>query len=328
VTRRSDITCGSCDRKTAGAVLCDHCQTTFRHSIVNVGIYYTDLDTIATKRARYGSSGATKGSIGKTVPLPLDGRFAGRTSMTWAEAGQPSRQIGRLAAGAQLSWDTSSTVIAWTTSILAQHPPIAGPSCPASTACLHTSCAGVRRRPAPGNSIPSMINYLAHQFSWLVNQPWAPAMLDEFLNIEARLGRFVDRPADRWYAGKCSATDDSGNACTVELYAQVDRGWIDCKACATRHDVATRRDFLLTEAQSYLVTATEAAGALLAWTDYDGTEDNLIDRIRKWADRDRLAEHGTVVDQKGRTRSLYRLGDVQQLLIGHAQREQQRRLAK
>jgi hypothetical protein len=142
----------------------------------------------------------------------------------------------------------------------------------------------------------------------------------------------VDRPADKWYAGKCSTTtmgdpdNPSVGSCGVELYAREDRGWIDCPGCGVRHDVAERREFLLIEARDYLVTATEAARALLAWTDYDGTETKLMDRIRKWRDRESL-DVADVTSLQGRDRHLYRLGDIQDLLVGDARNTQDRSLA-
>jgi hypothetical protein len=133
----------------------------------------------------------------------------------------------------------------------------------------------------------------------------------------------VDRPASRWYAGKCSATDETGNSCPAELYANTEKGRIVCPACETEHDIATRRDFLLAEAKGYLVTATEAAAALMSWTDYGGTEERLVDRIRKWRNRGDL-EVADVTSLHGRDRHLYRLGDIQDRLVKHAQREQER----
>lgn len=315
---RHDTPCGSCDRPTAGARLCDRCQITFEWALVNVAAYYADLDLIATKRTRYGSSGAAKGSIGKTVPLPIDGRFAGRTGLQFE-----GRQVGILAPGAQLREDTHQTLVTWYAEVATAQPPMAGPTCPIDT-CLHTSCAAVRRRRPAAARVSSLIHYLARQFRWLVTQDWAPQMFDEIHHLENRLARFVDRPADTWYAGRCSAHNLLENTmCTAELYARTDHGFIDCKACNTRHDVATRRDFLLDEAKDVLVTATEAAGALLAWTDYGGTETKLVDRIRKWRDRGRL-DVRDVTSLHGKDRHLYRLGDIQDLLVEHAQERQPR----
>lgn len=303
-----------CGKPTHGQI-CHDCQTTFRYAIANVGAYWTELGTIARKQARYGTNGATKGSIGKTQPLPVDMRFV---------SGRPdaAHRGASIAPGTQLRWDAWNTVAAWCRTVMENQPQTNGPI--HTGPCLDVSCAAIRRRRWPRNTVPSMVNYLARQFGWLVREQWAPAMLDEFLDLERRLVRMIDRPADRWYAGKCSVADDNGE-CVAELYATVDRGWIDCPGCGIRHDVGERREVLLREAQDILVTATEAAGALLAWTEYDGSEAKLVDRIRKWRDRERLSTRGTI-EIGGKDRTLYRLGDVQALMIEAAQQDQQRRI--
>lgn len=295
-----------CGRPTSGAWLCDDCGQTLAYAFVNVGVYSGDLDNVLTKRTRYGVAGA-KGSVGKVQPLVVDGRWTDKT--------------GR---GSQLSYDVRATVVAWCRVVMDDQAEMSGPVC--EGACLHISCAGIRRRRYPSDTIASMVHYLARQFRHILSQEWAPDVLDEMLDLERRLVRMVDRPAARWYAGKCSATDESGNTCTAELYATAEKGSIVCPACETGHDIATRREFLLTEAKGCLVTATEAAAALMSWTDYGGTEERLVDRIRKWRDRDRLPV-AEVTSLQGRDRHLYRLGDIQDLLVQHAQREQARAIS-
>lgn len=292
-----------CGRPTAGAILCDHCCKTLAIAIANIAAYWTDLGTVARKQTRYGSGAATKGSIGKEQPLPVDGRFTDVTG-----------------SGTQVRWDAWNTIVAWCRTVMEDHPELHGPAC---RECLHVSCSAIRRRRWPANTVPSMCAYLDRQFRWIVREQWAPVLLDELLHTERRMARLVDRPADRWYAGKCSATDASGNLCEAELYATAERGTITCRGCEAEHDVAGRRDFLLAEAKEYLVTATEAARALIAWTDYDGTEDKLVKRISMWRDRERL-DVADVTSLNGRDRHLYRLGDIQDLLIAHAQRTQKR----
>ena len=304
-----------CGQPTAGAHLCEKCARTLAFAIANVAGDYADLGTIAQKRARYGSQLASKGSIGKAQPLPVDMRFV--------SAGPPSAEdkSGRprgadLAPLTQLRWDAWNTVVGWCRTIMEEQAQITGPTC---TDCLHRSCHAIKLQRWPkANTIEAMCLYLDKQHRWIEGREWAPVMLDEFLYLERRLRRAVDRPKDRWYAGKCS--------CNAELYAETDRGEIPCRACGERWDVSTRREFLLEEAKDYLVTATEAAGALLAWTDYDGSESKLVDRIRKWRDRDRL-EVRDVTSLNGRDRHLFRLGDIQDLLVEHAQRTQARMIA-
>lgn len=304
MVRVSNQTC-TCGKPTSGAWLCDDCNHTFRWALVNVAAHYDDLGNVERKQVRYGSNGQTKGSIGKAQPLVVDMRFAGIK--------EP---------GNQLKYDVWATVVAWCRAVMEDQPQNHGPRC---LTCIHVSCATIKRRAWPTNHITSMVNYLARQFSHITSQQWATDMLDEFLDLERRLTRMVNRPADKWYAGRCGVGDEHGT-CETELYATADRGTIGCPGCGIEHDVAERRDFLLKEAKAYLVTATEAAAALLAWTDYDGSETKLIDRIRKWRDRERL-EVADVTSLQGRDRHLYRLGDIQDLLIGDAQDAQKKHVS-
>ncbi len=316
-----ETTC-TCGQPTAGAWLCDDCVKTLRYALVNVGWYLIDLEVVSTRRARYGISGGGKGSIGKAVPMPVDMRF-----VSTAPIGSAHIVRATLAPGSQLKWDTWNTVVAWCRTVMEDQPEINGPT---HADCLDASCSQIRRRRWPRNTTTSMLGYLARQFPYILREQWAPDFLDEMVNLEQRLSRMVDRPADRWYAGKCSSRtilDAPGVMCTAELYATTDRGWIDCPACGARHDVAERREFLLAEAKDIHVTATEAARALLAWTDYDGSETKLVDRIRKWRDHEtNPLEIRDVTSLAGRDRHLYRLGDIQERLIGDAQQAQAKRV--
>ena len=301
----SETTCDHCGIPTAGARLCERCNKTLAVALVNVAAYYDDLPTIAAKQARYGSQMATRGSVGKEQPLPTDGRF-----------------LSVNGTGTQVRYDTWATVVAWARVLMEEQPEVHGPAC---RECLHLSCAQVRRRRWPRNTIRSMVAYFDRQWRYIAASEWAAEFLDQMLDCENRMRRLVDRPADRWYAGKCSATDETGNTCPTELYAEAGKRTVTCRTCDTEHDVGARREFLLREAKEYLVTATEAAQALLSWTDYDGTETKLVDRIRKWRDREHL-EVADVTSLNGRDRHLYRLGDIQDLLVKSAQDTQAKRL--
>lgn len=303
----STLNC-ACGKPTAGTVLCDRCTTTLTHTLANVPAYYGGLDTVATKRTRFSSGPATKGSIGKSQPLPVDLRFAGRTKP-----------------GTKLRTETETTLRTWAILVRTEQPQIVGPIC--GEPCLHRSCHQTRfRRPGPGRTVRDHAGFINLHQRHVISQDYANTMLSQLVSLEKRLCRFVDRPPDRWYAGKCSQTDDdTGARCEAELYATAETGKLHCPTCGTEHDVAKRRDFLLAEAKDYLVTATEAAGALMAWTDYDGSEDRLVDRIRKWATRDRLEVRGHV-EVAGRDRGLYRLGDVQDLMVDDARTTNTRRI--
>lgn len=303
----NDQICDRCEKPTAGAKLCDRCCKTLAVALANIAAYYEDLETVATKATRYGSGAATRGSIGKVQPLPVDGRF-----------------LDVNGDGTEVRWGVWNSVVTWCRIVMEESARVAGPTC--ARPCLHATCAVIRRTAWPRNTVRSQVAYFDRQFRWIVRTEWVEEFFDEMVDNERRLRKLVDRPADRWYAGKCSiGTDDEH--CTAELYALEGSATIVCPACDYIHDVSTRRDFLLREARSYLVTATEAARALISWTDYDGIESNLVKRIDKWRDRDRL-EVADVTSLNGRDRHLYRLGDIQDLMLDAARHEQNRTVVR
>lgn len=293
--------CGACQRPTSGGVLCDYiehgerrgCATTLAHAIVNIGLYYHHAHPNDHRQIGGGEPART-----------LDGRTIGGTPTMPAT---------------QTRWDSWATIVAWARIHMEQRPQLHGPTC--NTPCLHTTCADIHRRTWPTNTIPSMTHYLARQHRWTITQTWAPLMLDELCDIERRLRRLVDIPASKWYAGRCMVPNQDGVACDAELYASTERGTIDCPMCGIEHDVADRRDYLLEQASDMLVTASTAAVALAAWTDYDGDPGRLTKRISEWRERGRL-EVQDVTSLVGRDRHLYRLGDIQVLLAGHVRRKQ------
>jgi hypothetical protein len=319
----------ACGRPTAGAHLCDRCSKTFSYALVNTAVYYLELDTIERKGTRFTDPAGGSAAIGKTQPLIVDDRFLDNYKVIEHEDGK-TETVGR---GSQLRSDVETVVRAWARRVAAPFPPIPGPVC--ADACLHVSCANIRRAHAhqlpESHEIPALVAYLARHMPWILRQPRCTDMLADFLHLERRLTRMVDRPPATWYAGKCSArlnTDDNGapELCETELYARVDKGFIDCPGCRTRHDVTERREILLREAQNIHVTATEAAQALISWTDYDGSTEKLVDRIRKWRDRGKLEDVDMIPDLRNRDRHLYRLGDIQALLIETAQQRQAKRV--
>lgn len=312
-----------CGRATpTGRTLCPRCIHTLEHALVNISAHHGDLQTLRTRThaVRYDRSGGTGGT--KTMPLGVDLRFVKPTNADKAEV------PGREGQATTLEHRLHSTLTSWTSRIRNLEREHAGPTC--AIACLHTSCALIRRTRHPEPAVRAICAYLHRQQRVIVRSTWAAELLDDLLGLERALAQLVDIPAERWYAGKCSARlDDTADPplCPYELYANPDKPNIRCRACGTEHDVAERRSFLLQEAKDVVVTATEAAHALIAWTDYDGSEKKLVDLIYRWRDRDRL-EVQDVTSLQGRDRHLYRLGDIQDLLVEHAQREQSRRITK
>lgn len=264
-----------CGRPSAGTWLCPGCTKTLTHAIVNISYYWADLDTVRGKHTRYTTHAPARGSVGKTIPLPIDHRFT-----------------QRVGTGSQLASDTCYTLTVWTR---------------ITADTTHTT-------PPATADVPGMSRYLATHQREIVRQHWVGELLDELLDLESRLRRFIDRPPETWYAGRCRVADDYGE-CTTELYAISGARWVDCPGCGIRHDIRDRRERLLAEAADHHVTAYTAALALVSWTDRLTNEAKLMDRIRRWRDRGKL-HPVDVTALRGRDRHLYRLGDIQDLLAG------------
>lgn len=288
----------TCGKPTAGAWLCTQCAHTLAYAVANIAAYMDDLELVAERRTRY-SVGSGSKSIGKTQPLVVDMRFAGAD-----------------AKGTKLRTEVRTAIVGWCRVLIEDSTSHHGPTC---QGCDHLSCKSVRRTRLPSDTVRSMCHYLDRQHQIIEWSEWAPAMLDDLLRYERRLRAMVDRPAETWFAGTCS--------CGERLQATPGRPTVVCRACGQDYDVAKCRAALLREAAEYLVTASEAAWALVAWTEYAGSETKLIDLIRKWRDREHVETRGSAL-VSGRERDLYRLGDLQDLTVRHAQREQERNLAR
>lgn len=284
------MTC-TCDGNPTGVYLCASCDKTLAYALLAVADFHEELGTIRAKMTRFGN-GSTKGSIGKTVPAPIDLRFASCTDE-----------------GQRLLDDSRATVVAWSRTVMDEQDDVTGPLCGAP--CLHTSCNTLRIRRHPRDTVRSMCAYLDRQHRWISGREYAPALMDEMRNLEGRLRRMVNPPQARWSAGFCE--------CGAELRMLVGRSYTRCQ-CGITHSADERREYLLSEAEHMLVTASEAAGALSAWTDYDGSVSDLMRRISDWGRRGQVLSRGNVT-VSGQERPAYRLGDIREQLEADARRK-------
>lgn len=291
----------SCDWCSAevheGTYLCGKCVKTLGHALANTAAHYADLETLRTRRRAVRYDGSMSKGGKKEQPVGMDLRFAAVRRDTEGNLTEGrATEVEHLARNAAVTWARVA---------LDEWP--------------HLTC--------PADNVPAVCRFLGSVTTAIAGQAWAGEMMRDFRRAENRLRGLVDSAPPKWYAGKCSAPvgEDDLTYCDVDLYAQAERGALVCRGCGAEHDIAGRREVLLHEARDVLVTATEAAGALLAWTDYDGSETKLVDRIRKWRDRKQLVGRGSV-EIGGKDRTLYRLGDIQDLMVADAQRDQSRRV--
>lgn len=149
-------------------------------------------------------------------------------------------------------------------------------------------------------STAELLRWLAGRVQWVRHQQWAAEALDELEDAGARVARAVDRREPTAWLGPCLEPDGLTGQCPGELHARVGAARVRCGTCGSVHDTSARRGWLdgLVAVHCFTAAEIEAAVGVRA------------DRIRKWASRGRIAQHGQ--DRYGRP--LYRLGEVVELL--------------
>jgi hypothetical protein len=158
----------------------------------------------------------------------------------------------------------------------------------------------------PADRLPDMSRWLLWRVDGLALRDIGLEAVDEITDAVAGCHRLIDRRPDRWYAGPCVT-----EGCGADLYAQRREGAVRCRSCGEVYDVATRRTWLLGEAEDRLAPAHDIARAV-SWL---GAQPLTADRVRKWAERGRIVAHG-----HDGTRPLYRIGDAIDLLAADTKR--------
>lgn len=156
----------------------------------------------------------------------------------------------------------------------------------------------------PADEMQAMSRWLLWRIDGLTLHDIGPEAHDEITDAVAAARHIIDRRPDRWYAGPCTNAV-AEVVCGADLYAKRTTGDVTCRQCAAVYDVAERRAWLLAEAEDRLADATAVARAV-SWL---GADALTPARIRKWAERGRIAVKG----HQGK-RPLYRIGDAIDLL--------------
>lgn len=197
------------------------------------------------------------------------------------------------------------TMLLWA-GVLAQgrrRPP--GPAC-AARRCRHRSCESIRYWTEPPSTGMSA-RWLSVQLDRIERHPGVVEIVEGVRYAVQRAETVVDRPPDSWYAGPC-------DSCAADMYAEVGATMVQCLGCANSYGAVHRREQLLAAAEDALAPATLAARALTTLG-----QPVTPERIRKWAERNRITPHGT--DPNGAPQ--YRIGDIRYLLA-----EMERRTAE
>lgn len=149
--------------------------------------------------------------------------------------------------------------------------------------------------------------WLIDHIDWVRMSKHAGQFMSELGREVKRVRSLVDRPPDRVYGGPC-------DVCGKDLYHPPHAVSMECELCGREFDVYERVEWLLLQAEDYLVTAVEASKALPGLVGRPIT----TSMIRGLAFRGRLAQHSpdprVGLDAKGNKQYLYRIGEVLDVL--------------
>lgn len=268
----ADCALPGCDRPSPDAAVCAGCGQRLSARLSEVAGLWPELETTVARQGRSGDPTPRAGHPAPAQPI-RPGLGDPRDDQ---QAGWPSGLPVDLAAS-EVADAVRNTVTTWARVIVEEtgaDPPTAG------TAAL--------------------LRWLARRCEWIRHQPWAVEAVDELGSLPGLIWRAVDRRrTERRYLGPCDVEQPGGH-CKGELYGRAGAAEVTCPACGIEHQVPERERWLARIVADRCYTAGEIAGA------YPHVR---ADRIRQWAARGQIAQHGR--DRLGR--GLYRLGDVLEL---------------
>lgn len=163
----------------------------------------------------------------------------------------------------------------------------------------------------PGDSVTTMVAFVARNLRTIVTLEWAGAMLKDLLTTERRLHRIVSRSQGYWYAGVCAGRTGDGpeDWCPQDLFVSPGDTYVRCKTCGTWWSVAQRRAQVIEQARDALLPVAVIARAAVSLLAGEPSQQRLEARLRKWVERGQLEDYGVRV-LEGRPRRVYRLGEV------------------
>ncbi len=256
----------SCDRPVADGYVCMRCAHTLEQALGDIPAVVHQLNLTLAKAGRFS---ARNERVGSETPLPLDPRAS------------------------QAASNLRAHLVGWVRLV-----------------------AEERGLPLPADTLDAMSRFLLANVEWLRHHEAGHEAVAELAHSHVHgperscsgdicvIMRLIDRPAERWYAGPCTAGD-----CGADLYASAEKGNVDCRDCGATYDVAARRAWLLTEAEDVLATTTEVCRALATLAGVELTAAS----IRGYVHRGRVAAHG-IRDGK----PVFRLGDIIEVVMAQA----------
>jgi hypothetical protein len=151
--------------------------------------------------------------------------------------------------------------------------------------------------------------WLTRNLSTLRQHEEAGQAHDELTNAIREARRAVDRPLERVFAGPCGEPTEDGQECREDLYAGPGKATATCKACGAHHDMAERREWMLSCIEDQVAYSGLLAGLVSNLGVQIGSS-----TIRRYASAGRIK----VISVDAKRRPLYRIGDVLDVFLKRA----------
>jgi hypothetical protein len=151
--------------------------------------------------------------------------------------------------------------------------------------------------------------WLGRNLSTLRQHDEAGTAYDEILDAIRSARQAVDRPLERVFAGPCNAPHEDGTTCPEDLYGHPGKLTATCRACGTRHDMAQRREWMLSVIEDQVAYSGLLAGLVSNLGVQIGSS-----TIRRYAAAGRIK----VISVDAKRRPLYRIGDVLDVFLRRA----------
>lgn len=172
-------------------------------------------------------------------------------------------------------------------------------------------------RDTEADQVAALCRLLAEHLTSIATLEWAGEFVTDLGRHEERLRRLTEEAAPGWYAGGCER-------CGSGTYVVPGLTWVTCKSCGVTTYARDHLETILDEARDWVAQPKALAEAIVALVDSEQSVVRLAERIKKWAQRGRIAVYrGTEINEWGETvpsgPKRYRLGDLLDRLSAEGQ---------
>ncbi len=159
------------------------------------------------------------------------------------------------------------------------------------------------------DQVASVCRLLSEHLTTIATLEWCGVFVDELGDHEEVLRKLTETAAPGWYAGGCKH-------CGSGTYVVPGLTWVKCQCCGVTTYARDHLDTILDEARDWVARPKALAEAVVALVDGEQSVPRMVERIKKWAQRDKMPAY-RAVDSEGDPigPKRYRLGDVLDLTL-------------